>query len=108
MKKIAVDKKNVVEINNGILMGYTTKDQINTHIVGQLSLDETLDMLNTVQYEFLNTFVKHALEKQPQLTEKDIRKQLYDRSVMGYSLMIDRFKDEVLCDRQEQSPLPTL
>jgi len=111
MKKIFENKRKVAEFDRGIIAGYASSDRINTHLVGELKLDEVLDLLHTLEHEYLTTFVKNIKDKAPELTEEKIRKQLYDRSVYGYSLMIDKFlkedvtADEVLRDRPQQSPL---
>ena len=91
--KIKVDKQEIMNIPHGIILGYNREDkQVNLSIIGKLSLDELLDIFNTATYELLETFYKRACEKAKHKAQ--IRREIYNRAVMGFSLMIDKFDPE--------------
>ena len=108
MIKIFHGKQKVMEVARGVSAGYRLDGKtITMSIAGEISLDEVLDLLHTLEYEFLTTFVKNAELQNADV--KHIKKQVYDRSVMGYSLMIDKFypqkTDELLHNQSDKGSM---
>lgn len=83
--KIYTDKKETMHIDKAILIGLKDTDKVSLNIVGQVTLEEALDMINTVTYELLDAFTK---------TQEKLKPEIYQRAVLGFSLMIDKFFPE--------------
>lgn len=113
MIKIFHGKQKVMEVARGVSAGYRLDGKtVTMSIAGEISLDEVLDLLHTLEYEFLTTFVKNAEVQNADVKDfdiKKIKKQVYDRSVMGYSLMIDKFypqkTDELLHNQSDKGSM---
>jgi len=106
LKKVHIkaDNKKIMASPHVIIIGSDplTK-QVQVNLQGQLGVDEVLDALHTVEFEMLQHALRYATKDIP---EKDIEKEtakfrdaLYDRSVAGYSLMIDRFHPDKKKDK---------
>ena len=68
-----------------IIIGMPSDKKVTLKLEGTLGFEESLDMLNTAQFELLTSMS----EMQPHLTKK-----MYERAVLGFSLMIDKFYPE--------------
>lgn len=87
--KINVDRKEVMHVEKAINIGLLDEKTVKLNVVGSLNIEQVLDMLNTAAYELLETTYK--------LTDGDkkvIKNELYQRAVLGFSLMIDKFHPE--------------
>lgn len=92
-------KKYTMKLENKIIMKMPKiitigleDQQIQLNIAGKVSIEEGLDMLNNTMYEILETFAKSAIAKGAD--EAIIKKELYERAVWGFSLIIDQFYPE--------------
>lgn len=82
-KQIKAPKK----LNNGFEL-YLEEDKksINMKVHGKMTLDESLDLLNTSMYNVIKVYDNR--------TENKHTDEIYERAVQGFSLMIDRFRPE--------------
>ena len=82
-----------------IIIGFdpaTNKIQLN--IQGKVNFEEMIDMFNTAQLELLTTFEKSLATKEG-VDMKLAKRDIYDRAVLGFSLMIDQFLPEGKLDK---------
>ena len=92
--KIAAEGKEVMRQHGVLIIGLDQQaNQVQLNIQGKIAFEEVLDMLNTAQSELVNTFYA-AASRNPELDAKKIKKEIYERAVMGFSLMIDKFYPE--------------
>ena len=89
---IQSDKQEVMKVPQAIIIGLLNGTEVQLNIQGKVSFEESIDMLNTAQYELLKTFLGAIVAKGED--EKEFRKKIYDRAVLGFSLMIDKFHPE--------------
>jgi hypothetical protein len=83
-----VNGKKTITVDKGFAVGLNKKDKIKFNLVGEMNIEEFLDMVNTMTYEMLN-MVLESLG-----SSDDVQKQIYQRAVLGFSLMIDKFYPE--------------
>jgi hypothetical protein len=72
--------------NKQIIIQLKDDNQVGIRIKGEMKFEEVIDMLHTAEYDFLNTFNDQ--------TDGKFKKEIYKRSVLGYSLMADKFYPE--------------
>ncbi len=92
--KIISDKQELMDVDRAIIIGLKEDNQVVLNLQNEMSLEEVLDMMNTSLYELLNTFEKYAQSQNPKMTEKEkkkLKEELYQRAVLGFSLVIDKF-----------------
>lgn len=94
--KIKADKSDLMKVDSAIIIGLANEKDVKLNIQGKLSLDEVLDMINTALLELLTTYEKsviaqHGLKGEAQHKAKT---DIYERAVMGFSLMIDKYNPE--------------
>jgi len=92
--KVKIDKKEVMHVEKGINIGLVDEKEVKINLVGKIGLEEALDMLNTTQFELLETF-----SKQVETNKDAVKNELYQRAVLGFSLMIDKFYPEGIKSR---------
>ena len=76
------------------------KNAIQLNIQGRISFEEMVDMFNTALYELLLTFEKEA-GKAEGIDKKQLKQDVYDKAVLGFSLMVDKFHPEAKNDKYE-------
>ena len=94
--KIKKDKTELMSVDQAIVIGLKGDKTVKLNIQGDLSLEEVLDMMNTALLELLNTF-EHTAEHKNNLTDtekKNLKEEIYQRAVLGFSLIIDKFYPE--------------
>lgn len=94
--KIKKDKTELMSVDQAIIIGLKGDKTVKLNIQGDLSLEEVLDMMNTALLELLNTF-EHTAEHKNNLTDtekKNLKEEIYQRAVLGFSLIIDKFYPE--------------
>lgn len=99
--KIKSGNKNLMDVDQAIVIGLRNKKDVSLNIQGELSLEEVLDMINTATLELITTFEDNAHQK-GELNEdqlKQLKVDIYERAVLGFSLMIDRFHPEGIKSR---------
>lgn len=99
--KIKSGNKNLMDVDQAIVIGLRNKKDVSLNIQGELSLEEVLDMINTATLELITTFEDNAHQK-GELNEdqlKQLKVDIYERTVLGFSLMIDRFHPEGIKSR---------
>jgi len=94
--KIKSGNKNLMDVDQAIVIGLRNKKDVSLNIQGELSLEEVLDMLNTATLELLSTFEGTAVKDKKLKEEqaKQLKKDIYERAVLGFSLMIDKYNPE--------------
>ena len=104
LKKYTI-KANNVEIMSQpaiIVIGLDSlENKVQLNIQGRIVFEEMLDMFNTAQYELLTTFFKAVSKGDPlaEIDEKKLKREIYDKAVLGFSLMIDKFLPEAKDDK---------
>lgn len=96
---LKLDKKTIMKQPSIIIIGFdpaTNKIQLN--IQGKVNFEEMIDMFNTAQLELLTTFEKSLATKEG-VDMKLAKRDIYDRAVLGFSLMIDQFLPEGKLDK---------
>lgn len=97
--EIKADGKTVIRQPQVVIIGFDRETQeIQMNIQGKISFEEMIDMFNTAQYELLATFFNEA-SKSEGVNEKELRRDIYNRAVLGFSLMIDKFDPEAKDDK---------
>ena len=98
---IKADNAVVMKLPHIIIMGHDPKENaVQLNIQGKISFEEMVDIINTAQYELLATFFNAAGKGLKNKKEEDkLRRDIYDRAVLGFSLMIDKFDPEAKNDK---------
>ena len=92
--RIKANGKELMFLPKALVMGLDDK-KVKLKVLGGLSFEETMDLLATSQLEILNYFKQHIEEQVANEEELNKgRKEIYDRAVWGFSLMIDQFYPE--------------
>ena len=94
--KIKSDKTELMSVDQAIIIGLKNQKEVKLNIQGDLSLEEVLDMMNTALLELLNTFEHTATNKKDltQAQQKSLKEEIYQRAVLGFSLIIDKYNPE--------------
>ena len=105
MKKFTIeaDGKEIMKQNGILVIGLDQiENAVQLNIQGRITFEEVIDMLNTAQYELLATFLNAASKGDPlgpPVDFKQLKRDIYDRAVLGFSLMIDKFLPEAKDDK---------
>lgn len=99
--KIKSDKTDLMTVDQAIIIGLQNQNEVKLNIQGNLSLEEVLDMLNTALLELLNTFEQTQLHQKPldKKQQKALKEEIYQRAVLGFSLIIDKYYPEGIKSR---------
>ena len=102
--RIRADKDELMSVDRAIVIGLKDDSKVKLNIQGELSIEEVLDMLNTTLLEMLNTYEdaaksKHNLKEED---EKNLKQDLYQRAVLGFSLTMDKYLPEGIKTRFNQ------
>ena len=99
--KIKSDKTELMTVDQAIIIGLKDQKEVKLNIQGNLSLEEVLDMMNTALLELLNTFEYMAKHKKDlnATQEKNLKEEIYQRAVLGFSLIIDKYYPEGIKNR---------
>lgn len=94
--RIKSNTRELMFVDRALVVGHIKEtDKIQMNVQGNISFEEMLDMLNTAQYQFLEYFETSLRTKIKDNEEFNKgRKDIYDRAVWGFSLMIDKFYPE--------------
>lgn len=99
---IKVDNDEIMRPTGAVIIGIHQAEQsIQLNIAGKISFEEMIDMFNNAQYELLHTFFNAAAEGLSDEECAKLTRDIYDRAVLGFSLMIDRFFPEGKNDKFE-------
>lgn len=99
-KRVQIDKKEVMRIDKGLIMGLVDDGKkVKVNVVGDLLFEEVLDLTNTALYDLLNHFREGVILAEPKTDITELTKDIYKRAVLGFSLMIDKFYPEGKNDR---------
>lgn len=91
MKHIYVGDRKVAEFDDGMIVGYKSKQDIAMVFTGKMDVDQVVDLIMTATYDSFKTFedVLRRNSKTPEQAEATI-KEVYRRYVIGFSLAIDK------------------
>lgn len=94
--QIKVNSKLVMQVDQALLIGLKDKNEVKLNIQGNLSLEEVLDMINTATLDILQSFEDLAANKSNlnEQSQKQLKEDIYQRAVLGFSLMIDKYHPE--------------
>ena len=94
--QIKVNSKLVMQVDQALLIGLKDKNEVKLNIQGNLSLEEVLDMINTATLDILQSFEDLAADKSNlnEQSKKQLKEDIYQRAVLGFSLMIDKYHPE--------------
>ena len=92
---IKVNGQTLQKAQDAIIVGYSGSENVNLNILGNPSLDQALELLNTAQLQILEEF--HILATQdiqdPERCEK-IREEIWGRANIFAGMMLDKFHPE--------------
>jgi transcriptional regulator of heat shock response len=97
--KIEAEGKTVMKQTAIIIVGMDQEtNQVQLNIQGKIGFEEAIDMLNTTQFELINTFF-NSIKDNKEIDKDKAKREIYDRAVLGFSLMIDKFLPEAKDDK---------
>lgn len=93
---IKANSKELMKVDHAIIIGLKGKDEVKLNIQGNISLEEVLDMINTATLDILQSFEDLAANKSNlnEESQKKLKEDIYQRAVLGFSLMIDKYHPE--------------
>lgn len=81
-------------MNKSLTISLKDDNTVTLLVEGELSFEEAMDMVHTAQFDLLNSFERIVIAKNKDVNETQLKNDIYDRAVLGFSLMIDKFHPE--------------
>lgn len=86
---VKVDNRSLGKLVGGFAAGYDVSQNIKFLPFGDLSLDQTFELMFSVLYDLMHIPLKYGATKE----------EIYDFTVMNFSLMVDKFLPEKLKEK---------
>jgi len=100
MQKIIVNDT-PLDVDKAIIIATTEKDsKVQIATVGKVTIDLLMDLSNTLIHDALNQLVEAAVSSDHGLDENKLRNDLYEKAVMGFSLMLNKFHPSYVNDEK--------
>jgi hypothetical protein len=100
MQKIIVNDT-PLDVDKAIIIATTKKDsKVQIATVGKVTIDLLMDLSNTLIHDALNQLVIAASNSDHGLDENKLRNDLYEKAVMGFSLMLNKFHPSYVNDEK--------